>query len=217
MALRMKLAVYGWMRENYKGNWLDDITNIVYQYYLIQINSKILSTDEQISLYNLLFDRIKKQKGNETIKSMETKLLFRASEHNFDPKKFQEFGVKSAPTLVIVHNHHDNVFGGYTKEGYGGSEYDEHAFIWMVRPKVKAFELKPGKKAIMHDKYSGPAFGEGQDFWCNYYGDDTNNGCLAKSFDFDAQEMSGGPLEYQRQDLFAFRLNEYEVFQLTIS
>ena len=62
MEKRSKVVVYGWIRGNYKGIFLDDITDIIYQFHLIRINSNILSPTEQVSLFNLLFDQIKQQK-----------------------------------------------------------------------------------------------------------------------------------------------------------
>ena len=113
MDKRSKAAVYGWIRENYEGVFLDDISHIIHQFYLIRIDSIILTSDEQIKLYNLLFDRIKTQKKNHNITSMDTKLLFRGSEHGFDRRKFHEICDNEGPTVTIIHSENDHVFGGY--------------------------------------------------------------------------------------------------------
>ena len=84
----VNLSVHGWIRENYNDEFLEDIIRIIYEYYLIRIDSKILETNEQISLTNLLFDRLQKEKKNENIKDLNLDLLFRASEHDFKAAEF---------------------------------------------------------------------------------------------------------------------------------
>ena len=117
--------------------------------------------------------------------------------------------------MFIAPNDKNNVIGGYTSEGFAGSEYDENAFLLMVRTKVKIFDLKEGKRAIIHDVESGPTFGEGGDLWCNYYGSNSNNGCLSSSFEFDGHEFSGCETK-DNMGLYNFYLREYEVFEIAI-
>ena len=75
MDAKQKCTVYGYVRMNYDGdNMIDDIINIIYQFYLIRIASNILTNEEAMAFMNLLFDNLRKQKGNENINTIDTKL-----------------------------------------------------------------------------------------------------------------------------------------------
>ena len=63
MDVRQRHTVYGWIRENYAGSFLDDIINIIFIFYQIKLNSNILSADEQDSLLNLLLDALFNKKA----------------------------------------------------------------------------------------------------------------------------------------------------------
>ena len=217
MDKRTKSAVYGWIRENYEGVFLDDITDIIYQFYLIRINSNILSSDEQIELYNLLFDRKKTQKNNHNIKSMDTKLLFRGSEHGFDRKKFHEICDNQGPTVTIIHNENDHVFGGYVSISFdkdAGKADDPTAFLWIVRPIVKVYgltdEYSNGESALWNSPYFGPKFGRGEDLWVG----GSHNGCHPTTFEFDATELTGST---DVDDFYSFDVKEYEVFSVSFT
>ena len=85
-------TVYGYVRLNYKdGDMITDVIKIIYQYYLIQIASNIITQQEQTEFMDLLFIEILKQNGNENLKLMDTKLLYRASEQKYSASKFHEF------------------------------------------------------------------------------------------------------------------------------
>ena len=81
------------------------------------MDTMILSEKEQESFLNLLFDTIKQQKLNSnsksTIKSMDITLLFRGSEHDYDCNKFHKYCDDKGPTVTVIHNHLNHVFGGY--------------------------------------------------------------------------------------------------------
>lgn len=74
-------AVYGYIRLNYNGDdMIDDVINIIYQYYLIKIDSKILSLEKQMTLLDLVYNQPKSQEDLQYLESIDTELLFRASE-----------------------------------------------------------------------------------------------------------------------------------------
>ena len=223
MALKTKLAIYGWIRENYNGTFLDDISDIIHTFYLIKIDSKILTTNEQAELSNLLLDEIKTKKGNENVKYFDTEFLFRASEHDFKASKFHEICDKQGPTIVLYHNEHDHIFGGYAPQswnsslsGLGGDGRitDPTAFLWMIRPYAKVFRFKQahssGFGAMWNSHSDGPKFGKGSDVWvtdaCAY------NGVGPVSFDFDGKEISGA--DCNRWGTYSFDIKDYEVFKI---
>ena len=218
MDKRCKAAVYGWIRENYKQTFLDDIANIIYQFYLMTINSTILSLDEQISLLNLLFDRIKQESD---IKSMNTTLLYRGSEHEFSSHKFHELCDNKGPTISIFHNKNNHVFGGYATQSFvkEGQTVDDTAFLWMIRPKAKIFEFKFKEKksykkiALWNNEWFGPKYGNGEDLWV---GDCLkNNGCYSSAFKFDPHEICGGKKQGSEHSIYSFEVKDYEVFSVS--
>ena len=101
---KTKLAIYGWVRQNYHHKFPDDICDIIHEFYLIGIDSNILSKIEQLALMDLLLNELKNQQGNEHLKSMDVPLLFRGSEHNFASSKFHDICDNRGPTFVVYHN-----------------------------------------------------------------------------------------------------------------
>ena len=83
MAERQKLIVYGYVRSNYNEQFINDIIDIIYKYYLITIASNILNEDEKRQFMNFLCDRLKQQIQYQLINDMNTELLYRASDHDF--------------------------------------------------------------------------------------------------------------------------------------
>ena len=216
MAQRMKDTVHGWVRENYDGVCVDDIINIICQFYLIRIHSNILSSNEQSLLYNLLFGEIKQHKGNENMKSIITELLYRGSKNGFSASKFHDLCDNKGATLVIIHNEYDHIFGGYTSKSWNkAATYitDPDAFLWMVKPNVKTFgfadKQSGGKCALWNRKNFGPIFGAGEDIWINHGA--KNNGCYPCTFKFDGKKLSGYKTT---RSVYSFKIKDYEVFSV---
>ena len=217
MSLTTKLAVCGWIRENYNGAFLNDISDIIHEFYSIKIDSKILTTNEQSELLNLLFDELKTKKGNENIKCIDTKVLFRASDHKFKSSDFHEICDKQGPPIVLYHNEYDHIFGGYAPKSWDVDKYTitaPTAFLWMIRPygKVLRFheEYSDGCNAIRNSIVHGPKFGLGADIWVT--NDYMHNGCYPCSFDFDGEEMTG--IDCDMSGEHVFELKDYEVFKI---
>ena len=226
MSHKLREAVYGWIRQNYDGSLLDDIADIIYQFYLIKIESNILSSDEQISLFNLLFNQITKHEDNKDMKSIETKLLYRGSVNGFSAATFHEICDEKGPTLTVIHNEHDHIFGGYANKSWNwkmGYISDKKAFLWMVRPTLKVFGFRKGctegENALWNSKYDGPRFGRGHDLWIG--NEAKNNGCFSHTFEFNPKEMSGKTdWNEEWESLFDnlicnFDIKDYEVFSVS--
>ena len=215
------------MRENLKTDMdLKDIISIVYEYYLIRINSNILTSDEQLSSMNLLLATLKQNDRYKHIKSIDTEFLFRASDHQFKAAKFHEFCDRKGPTLTVIHNEYNHIFGGYCTESWQPGDSmaiaDPTAFIYLIRPKCKAYKLKEenkaGQEAMMSDGVYGPEYGAGNDIWisdeCNTTYDNGCNGS-PQTFDIDPQELIGqqGHSQYHYQCYIV----DYEVFSIQVS
>ena len=206
MSQRQKDAVYGYVRLEYGDLFIKEIIDIIYEFYLLYIGSNILNSEEEESLINLLYDTIKSQKGYEKIKSIQTKLLFRASEHDYNSRKFHELCDGQGATVTIIHNEHDYIFGGYISESWPkilkyGEKWspDWNAFLFVIRPNCKCFELKEEhknsdyKEVIYSDITYGPVFGEGCDiFITDRCHENKFNGGVPSSFTHTKQELYGG-------------------------
>ena len=214
MEERQRKAVAGWIRENYDTSFLTDIIRIIYNFYRLGLDSNILKDSGlKQSFLNLLFDQLMKQKENKDIKTMDTQLLFRASEHEYDRDEFIELCDNKGPTITIIHNEYDHIFGGYTSKSWidttSAKQYnDSNAFLFMIKPNIKIVlfdNVNSDKTGIwIHQSY-GPIFGGGGDIIikdkCNI---DRKSMCYSKSFDFKEKEMAG-------TDGY-FLVDEYEVF-----
>ena len=227
MEERQHKTVYGYVRNNYHSIIPIDIIKIVLLFYIIRINSNILTSSEQSSLLNLLFENLNKK--NKNIKSIDTKLLYRASEHAYSAAKFHECCDTKGPTVVIIHNEYDHVFGFYASTSWmkcnlrNRESGDMNAFIWSVRPNIDAFHLKEGMdkgtKVIWSWRRYGPILGKGNDIWiCNECNEKTGSGCALRdscSFKFDAVKLTGAELD-DRFKTCKFIVKEYEVFSINI-
>ena len=179
MQLQRWKLVCGYARENFKCKiHLDDILSIIHQYNLLSVDTHILSTDEQIGFMDLLFRTFNKHNPKQSVTTINTNLLFRASEYNFDTKKFHQFCDNQGPTITIIHNSNNHVFGGYATESWDKSKpaiTDPTAFLYSIRPTIQAFELRKNKRkgysALANTTNdTGPAYGELSDLEITRYG-----------------------------------------------
>ena len=226
MEQKQRDIVYGYMRLTFGDSYPTDIVNVVYEYYLLRIASVILDSNEQMSLIDLLLRKLTDQsEDQEKIKSVDTKLLYRGSEHNFDCSKYHELCNNKGATISIIHNDKNHVFGVYANKSLGGDysseeAADPNAFMYMVRPKVNTYgfhkDRKDGKYAVWSSTRYGPTYGMGADIWIHdkcHERDD--NGCQnAWSFDFDPKELSGAEINGSSAK---FKVIEYEIFNVIVN
>ena len=141
---RQRDTVYGFVRSNYDhDNMINDIIHIIFNFYSITIESKILLSEESMKLLDLLYEQLKKQDNHKNLKYIDTDLLFRASEHQFSPSKYHEICDGKTNTLTIIQNKSGDVFGGYASIPLLShivdikETKDLNAFLFAVRPFVK--------------------------------------------------------------------------------
>ena len=230
MEHRLRKAVDGWIRENYDQAFLDDISDIICDFYLIRMESKILTSSEQMELLDLIFNKLTKANGKD-IKSIDAKLLYRGSEHQFDNSKFHELCDNKGATITVIHNDCDHIFGGYVtkcwtsdtdwRESYEPQIVDSTAFLWKIRPYKKVYGFKQDEteyNAIYCGKHNGPVFGKGSasDLWISANGQ--HNGCVSTTFEFEVMEFSGKSdheMISNSKPYCRFDVKEYEVFSLS--
>ena len=221
MDSRHSAIVCGWVRNNCIKAVADDVVRVIFDFYSVQMDSDILDDNEQADFLDLLFDALKQETHVSSRMHMQTLLLHRASEHKFSSKAFHDRCDKKGPTIVVVRNEHNHVYGGYATVSWN-LEFDEQAdhsaFLFMIRPNLKLCRWKDatnhsGEAAICSDPSWGPVFGTGNsqtgDLWINDRC--TNNGTNSMSFDFVSKEMCGG--DKDRRIIYC-DIKEYEVFQI---
>ena len=183
----------------------------------------------QVNLLNLLHDTFIKQNRYKSIQWINTKLLFRASEHNYSSAMFHLLCNNKGPTITIIHNSNDHIYGGYTSKSWempvirDKSIEDPNMFLFMIRPNVEAIlpiEKSLRKPEIVMTTRDGPVFGvhvtcARLGIWKSHIS--VRDNCNVSTghsvygegglFDFNSLEMAG---------IHEFRINEYEVFNVTV-
>eukprot|EP01083_Nonionella_stella_P055029 145245_1 len=203
------------------------IINIIFDFYLNTIKSIILNKYEQLSLLHLLFKQFTTQKGKGNINNVHARLVFRASEHGFDKWKFLEYCTSKGPTITIIHNEHNHVFGAYTSKSWidgANMTYieDPDMFLFTIRPYIRCIDTRnPGQKDDpVLQAVGGPMFGHGVDIEISHEAHkDIWNACVCNkrsSFKFDPALMSGVRARIDGYGSTSrFAVKEYEVFAVS--
>ena len=212
------LATYGYIRmEKLKIVFPKELIELIAVFYRIPINSKIMTDDESVILYEMLCQRLK-------VKTIDWRLLWRGGDDGFGYDSFWNKCNSNLPSIVIVETKNCNrVFGGFAKVGfiqYEQERYteDANAFLYLLRNKNNEnhepmmYSILKGqeKYALWFTEEYLCCFGNqyGSDIWieqnCNTGG---NNGVARCSYGIQYGFGCG---------LSSFTVNEMEVFQLKI-
>ena len=223
MEQRERDLVAGFVRKNYVELIPIEIIEIIYMFYLILIDTKILSKSEQLSLYNLLYgvlhkrqpevkNRKKKKKMN-----LQIDLLYTASENEFNAHKFHDTCNHKGPTITIIHNEYDYIFGGYIDKSWNKQEQtqnDPNSFLFSIRPNVKIYELADdhtdGENAVWSNYAFGPTFGQGNDICVR---SEAKASGYSRSYNMKESEIFGVERDAVKS---TFMLKEYEVFSVSV-
>jgi hypothetical protein len=101
------------------------------------------------------------------VKVISAKLIFRASEHNFQSASFKDYCVGKAPTLLLAKSDKGLIFGGFTpckwlktKEQEFVSDPGAKSFLFSLA-KNMTFPIKANQKNYAISAYGGwgPIFG----------------------------------------------------------
>ena len=225
MQIRQEKTVYGYVERNYKEIMPKEIIELILKFYLLYFDTKIMTDDEQLSLVNLIWNKLKKSDGNQDMKGVTFDLLYRGSENGYLASKFHEKCDEKGATVTVIHNTNDFIFGGYASKSWPKTEYmtrvrDPNAFLFTIKPEVKIFGLakvkahyKHGQDAISSHVNFGPVFGIGTDLYReNKCGDGDESGCsYPKTYDMTRKEFIG----VSDENTSSFKINEYEVFRVS--
>ncbi|KAL3875162.1 hypothetical protein ACJMK2_038090, partial [Sinanodonta woodiana] len=104
-------------------------------------------------------------KGSKTFE-----LLFSISKDGCDSDTFHTLCNNKGPTVTVLYNTNDSVFGGYTSIAWTSrNRYyeDTSAFLFQLRfsgnPKANKFHHRNSKQSVYDGKSYGPYFGAGPD------------------------------------------------------
>ena len=223
-----KDLINGYIKEQYGDNkYPKALIDLIYKFYTIKIFSSLLTRNEEMSLLNLLWDRLSTHTGNDKMTQIDFKLLYRASENEYSSDIFHELCDNKGATLVIAYNDYNHIYGGYASKSWNWNEStiaDKNAFLYVIRPTTDSFgfkdneKAKTGKDALWNYEGYGPIFGSGNDIWisdaCNY---GQSNGVNPDTFDFDSDILCGGKSVYNDCKRHWCVVKEYEVFSVRIS
>ena len=155
--------VHGYVRINNDARIIDSITDIIMSFYGIYntlFNTEILSENDKYNLMEILC----KQLNN-----IQTK-LHRIYKGEPNAKKFHKSCDNRGPTVTIIKNDLNTIFGGYTSLSWTSSEMtetysDPEAFLFQLNPNTKIFPLrsKDDNQAVRHNATYSIGFGSGTD------------------------------------------------------
>eukprot|EP01084_Bolivina_argentea_P055418 101614_1 len=222
---RQQLVVFGYARAQEKS-CPDDIMHLIYKFYLIMINSTILSSDEQVAILSIMYDQIKYVTQKKVIRSIDTRLLYRATENLFSIPKMHSLCDNKGPTIVVIENELNHVFGGYARKSWtsaarnGQTIKDPNSFLFMLRPTVKVCDAVNTEKAgILCRRLVGVSFGMqiNEDIYMPSSTIAGEQEVISKAtrYKIDSLDMTGGRY-YVDVKYCKSKVQNYEVFNVCI-
>ena len=155
--------VCGYIREfeiSSKNDIPSDIVTLCQTFYglLIYIQSHILTNTEDKSLF---IDLLSQRFDITAIQGI--KLLYNSQT---DGESYQDYASKchgKPKTITMIKTEDNYIFGGYTKIPWSdksGYKEDETAFIFLLKPESKIFNINTKQRAVYHyTETFGPWFG----------------------------------------------------------
>lgn len=142
------------------------IQHIILLFSYKTINSSILTLNEEDKLLSLFHQNNKFiDLGNYSYN-----LIYKASKDGFNEIKFKKICHGQRNLLILIHTEHNNVFGGYTSNGWSTEkvfelyENDKNAFIFSIRSSQK-FKSEIFNVKKDHNQY---ALRNQSEFYCMF-------------------------------------------------
>ena len=113
--MNIELMCWWYVRNHYEQLknvriFPSSIKYIIRKYMMNIFISKILTMRQDLDLVQLLSRKIPNLLSSET----KIKLLYRASEYDYSAYHFHKLCDNHGPTIIIIKNNFNNIFGGYT-------------------------------------------------------------------------------------------------------
>ena len=209
------LLIFGYIKENIILYIPEAIIHIIIQFfgdYDISFKSDILGTnDDKFQFIEMLSNQLNKNTPliNET-KSYKLERIYSSKNNGLTAHKFHELCDNKGPTISLIINHDDSIFGGYTSISWKSNNRssslcypDSNAFLYQLKPNIKIFELKnkDHTKAVRHNKSFLIGFGSG----CDLIIKESPNKNFARggAFNFEyGTQLVGGKFTRDKTKLF---------------
>ena len=161
-ATDLEMVVSNFVRNKYE-NMCNQHIPMALKYLMLKfanriIGTSLLSLKQDLDLFKMLTTKLSNIK--------KFKVLFIASDHSFNAKRFHSLCDHKGPTITIIKSNSNNIFGGYTSKSWtpnGEFIKDEDSFLFLVESenKLKYFDIIKSRAhhAIYCAKSDGPSFG----------------------------------------------------------
>ena len=142
-AAKSELLIDGYLRA---AGTPQELLSIVLSFYLVTMETKILSEFESMILDRMILEHLK-----QNIKGY--RLIFRATDDGWSHDAFYEKCENFANAFCIIHTEKNNVYGGYLTNGFiKENSNDPQACVYSIRTKnpkypPKLFKIVDSKSA----------------------------------------------------------------------
>ena len=171
------------------------------------IRSDIIKTSEE---YNLIKNKLLTKKKSKINKTINYKLLYKASTDTDNAKIFHNKCDNIKNTLTLIETDTGKKFGGFTTQTWDGfkiNKKDENAFIFSL-DKLKIYDIIKNSDAISSNNDFGPSFCGFQILlYDNFFKNGGKTGRAKNNYDTNIDyELTDGNM--------MFRIKEVEVFEI---
>ena len=203
----------GWIRINITCYIPTSIINEISRFhgsYDTNFNSNIIRKKNKRKFMEFICNKL----NNHSIK---LNRLYSGKKHGFKASIFHEKCDKKGPTITLVLNQFNTIFGGYAQlswRNHGTSRTDLNAWLFQFKPKMKIFTQKGNDgKSVYHGKDYMSNFGGGGDLKIgNNCNNDLTSVCWPYSYTIKhASQLIGGN-DVTSHSIY-FKVKDVEVFQ----
>ena len=100
MQERQQKTVYSYVKRNYEEIIPTEIIEMILKFYLLYFDTKVMNDDEQLSLVNLIWNKLKETNGHKDIKGITFDLLYRGSENGYLASEFHSKCDEQGATVI---------------------------------------------------------------------------------------------------------------------
>ena len=239
MSTNKRFALYQRILNNYESMFKNENISIITEFIIkgyihketllipdiiIHIISKFYGNISQSNIINdaqwsEFISMISKELNNNDIILHK---IFEGEIDGFDPDPFHNKCDNKGPTLCIIKNNYDFIFGGYTSKSWRNPNVrvlfrDENAFLYGIYPKMFIMNIKDEyvNAAIEHNDEYSIVFGQTDlylGYACNIF--DKGTGSWVTNYERNGHSLV---TDSQYNTKFAFTVHNYEVFTVKLN
>ena len=132
------ILVFGYIKENsliWIPNSIADMISLFHGFYNISFDSNIMDDNQKVRLMEIMY----KEFNDSVILSR----IYCGSIHGFTNSGFNKQCVNKSPTIVLIKNSNEYIFGGYTSiswKNLNRNVNDKNAFLFTIHPNTEIFK-----------------------------------------------------------------------------